>query len=134
MEIRVADGDRVLLFLTGSAQSATEPKQTELIFDRFGDQYFLSEISTQGTALEHRYRSRAWSAAWREKSRQSKLASLLETRNQCDEVGALFLRRRACGTKQLAGAEWRIAQNKSAACPVLIRPSGFPIHFVLSIV
>jgi len=48
MEIRDADGERVLLFLTGSAQSAKEPKQTELIFDRFGDQYFLAEIFEAG--------------------------------------------------------------------------------------
>jgi hypothetical protein len=44
MEIRDADGQRVLLFLTASAQSTKEPDRTELIFDRFGDQYFLSEI------------------------------------------------------------------------------------------
>ena len=48
MEIRDTDGDRVLLFLTGSAQAAKGPKQTELIFDRFGDQYFLSEIFEAG--------------------------------------------------------------------------------------
>lgn len=48
MEIRDADGGRVLLFLTGSAQAASEPQQTELIFDRFGDQYFLSEIFEDG--------------------------------------------------------------------------------------
>jgi hypothetical protein len=39
---------RVLIFLTGTAQAAREPKQTELIFDRFGDQYFLSEIFEEG--------------------------------------------------------------------------------------
>lgn len=48
MEIRDADGERVLLFLTGSAQAAKEPKQSELIFDRFVDQYFLSEIFEGG--------------------------------------------------------------------------------------
>ena len=48
MEIRDADGERVLLFLTGSAQAAREPKQTELIFDRFGDQYFLAQIFEVG--------------------------------------------------------------------------------------
>ena len=48
MEIRDADGERVVLFLTGSAQAAKEPKQTELIFDRFGDQYFLAEIFELG--------------------------------------------------------------------------------------
>jgi hypothetical protein len=48
MELRDADGDRVMLFLTGSAQAAKEPNQTELIFDRFGDQYFLAEIFEEG--------------------------------------------------------------------------------------
>ena len=48
MEIRDAEGQRVLLFLTGSAQTAKEPKQAELIFDRFGDQYFLAEIFEEG--------------------------------------------------------------------------------------
>jgi hypothetical protein len=50
MEIRDADGERVLVFLTGSAQAAKEPKQTELIFDRVGDQYFLSEIFEGGNS------------------------------------------------------------------------------------
>lgn len=48
MEIRDADGERVFLFLTGSARSSKEPDQTELIFDRFGDRYFLSEIFEVG--------------------------------------------------------------------------------------
>src|SRR5947199_9620525 len=37
MEIRDADGERVLMFLTGSAQAAKGPEKTELVFDRFGD-------------------------------------------------------------------------------------------------
>lgn len=44
MEIRDAEGERVLVFLTRSAQASKEPKQSELIFDRIGDRYFLSEI------------------------------------------------------------------------------------------
>jgi hypothetical protein len=48
MELRDADGERLMLFLTGSAQAAREPDQTELIFDRFGDQYFLTEIFEAG--------------------------------------------------------------------------------------
>jgi len=50
MEIRDADGERVLMFLTGSAQAAKEPRQTELVFDRFGDRYFLSEIFEEGNS------------------------------------------------------------------------------------
>ena len=50
MEILDADGERLLLFLTGSAQAAKEPKQAELIFDRFGDRYFLSEIFEEGNS------------------------------------------------------------------------------------
>ena len=50
MEIRDTDGGRALLFLTGSAQAARERAQTELVFDRFGDRYFLSKIFEEGNS------------------------------------------------------------------------------------
>ena len=48
MEIRGSDSRRARVFLTGDAQMAKEPRDTELIFDRVGDQYFLSEIFEVG--------------------------------------------------------------------------------------
>ena len=51
MQIRSADGKEVLLFVVGSAEAAKTPDQTKLIFDRVGDQYFLSEIFEEGSSL-----------------------------------------------------------------------------------
>ncbi|HWN98713.1 MAG TPA: hypothetical protein VNS63_05525 [Blastocatellia bacterium] len=48
MELRGADARVVNVFLTNSAEVAKEPKQSELIFDRIGDQYFLSRIFEEG--------------------------------------------------------------------------------------
>lgn len=48
MEIRSADGVERLVFLVGSAEAVTPPDQTKLVFDRVGDQYFLSEIFEVG--------------------------------------------------------------------------------------
>ena len=48
MTIRTADGHRGRVFLTGEAQIAAWPKQSELIFNRIGDRYFLSEIFEKG--------------------------------------------------------------------------------------
>ena len=50
MQIRSADGDEVLLFVAGSAEAAKQPDQTQLIFDRVGDRYFLSEIFEEGNS------------------------------------------------------------------------------------
>jgi hypothetical protein len=44
MVISSNEGQRHVLFVVNSAQAKKEPHQTELIFDRAGDQYFLSEI------------------------------------------------------------------------------------------
>lgn len=44
MEIRSADGTGRLVFIAGSALAVKLPDQTELVFDRIGDQYFLSKI------------------------------------------------------------------------------------------
>jgi hypothetical protein len=50
MEIRNADGVEKLVFLVGSAQEVTRPDQTKLVFDRVGDQYFLSGICEEGNS------------------------------------------------------------------------------------
>jgi hypothetical protein len=44
MVISSKEQHRNVLFVVNSAQMNKEPHQTELIFDRVGDQYFLSEI------------------------------------------------------------------------------------------
>lgn len=49
MEISSTDGHERLLFLVGSAQSIRTPDKSELVFDRVGDQYFLSEIFEAGS-------------------------------------------------------------------------------------
>jgi hypothetical protein len=49
MTIRGSDSRKTRIFLTGDAQIAKEPRHTELIFDRFGDQYFLSKIFEVGS-------------------------------------------------------------------------------------
>jgi hypothetical protein len=49
MEIRGSDSHKTRIFLTGDAQIAKDPKHTELIFDRVGDQYFLSKIFEVGS-------------------------------------------------------------------------------------
>jgi hypothetical protein len=51
MEIISADGNEKLVFLVGSAEAAKQPDQTKLIFDRVGDQYFLSEIFEEGNSI-----------------------------------------------------------------------------------
>lgn len=48
MEIRSANGRDRKLFLIASAESFGEPSKAELVFDRVGDRYFLSEIFEQG--------------------------------------------------------------------------------------
>ena len=48
MEISSADGKEKLVFLVVSAEVIQHPDQTKLVFDRVGDQYFLSEIFEEG--------------------------------------------------------------------------------------
>ena len=45
------DGRKARVFLTESAQVVREPRKTELVFDRAGDQYFLSEIFEVGSRI-----------------------------------------------------------------------------------
>ena len=48
MELSGADLTERLVFLVGSAQAVKQPDKTKLVFDRIGDQYFLSEIFEVG--------------------------------------------------------------------------------------
>ena len=48
MEIRSADGHTSVMFETESAQPSRTPAKTELVFDKVGDTYFLSEIFVAG--------------------------------------------------------------------------------------
>lgn len=48
MEISSADGKMSALFEVESAQAKTMPEKTELIFNKYGDSYFLSEMYDEG--------------------------------------------------------------------------------------
>lgn len=51
MEIIGSDYRHPFLFLVESAQVSNAPKRGELIFDRVGDRYFLSEVFEGGTNI-----------------------------------------------------------------------------------
>ena len=48
MELRAANDRVVKVFLTEDAEISKDPKRSELLFDRIGDQYFLSRIFEEG--------------------------------------------------------------------------------------
>jgi len=48
MEIRSASGHTAVVFETEGAQPREMPKKTELVFDKVGDTYFLSEVLVSG--------------------------------------------------------------------------------------
>jgi hypothetical protein len=48
-EIRSADGHTATIFETHSAQANRTPRKTELVFNKFGDSYFLSQIWLEGS-------------------------------------------------------------------------------------
>jgi hypothetical protein len=48
MEIQSADGRTSALFEVREAQDSTAPKKSELIFNRYGDRYFLSKLFDEG--------------------------------------------------------------------------------------
>jgi hypothetical protein len=54
--VRSADGRTAAFFQTQDAQANETPRQTELVFNKIGDSYFLSQIwlagSNQGAELE----------------------------------------------------------------------------------
>lgn len=51
LEIRSADNRRVVIFTTIDDQAANAPKRSELVFDRIGDMYFLSQVWLKGYNL-----------------------------------------------------------------------------------
>ena len=48
MEIQSADGRTSALFEVREAQDSTEPKKTELVFNHYGNRYFLSKLFDEG--------------------------------------------------------------------------------------
>ena len=48
MEIRSANGHTAVAFETEGAQPRQAPNKTELVFDKVGDTYFLSEVLVSG--------------------------------------------------------------------------------------
>ncbi len=48
MQISSTDGKLSALFNVEAAQAKTTPEKTELIFNKYGDQYFLSELFDEG--------------------------------------------------------------------------------------
>jgi len=50
MEITSADGSVSALFEVDSAQANAIPTKSELIFNKYGDHYFLSQLFDQGSA------------------------------------------------------------------------------------
>jgi hypothetical protein len=51
MEITTPDGRHSALFQVRDAQASTSPPKTELIFNKYGDNYFLSKVFDQGNKL-----------------------------------------------------------------------------------
>jgi hypothetical protein len=51
MEISTPDGRNSALFQVRDAQASTSPPKTELIFNKYGDNYFLSKVFDQGNKL-----------------------------------------------------------------------------------
>jgi hypothetical protein len=48
MQISSADGKLSALFEVESAQARTTPEKSELVFNKYGDRYFLSEMYDEG--------------------------------------------------------------------------------------
>jgi hypothetical protein len=48
LELHSADGRATVVFLTESAQSKGTPAKSELVFNKYGNRYFLGEIWSQG--------------------------------------------------------------------------------------
>jgi hypothetical protein len=68
MEISSADGTTTALFDVQSAQANSAPAKSELIFDKYGNRYFLAKLFDEGNpsgsqVLESRYEKRISQAA-----------------------------------------------------------------------
>jgi hypothetical protein len=48
MEIQSADGRTAALFQVQEAQASTDPKKSELVFNHYGNRYFLSKLFDEG--------------------------------------------------------------------------------------
>jgi hypothetical protein len=48
MEIQSADGRTAALFQVQDAQASTDPKKSELVFNHYGNRYFLSKLFDEG--------------------------------------------------------------------------------------
>ena len=48
MEIESADGRTAALFNVREAQDSTDPKKSELVFNHYGNRYFLSKLFDEG--------------------------------------------------------------------------------------
>ena len=48
LELHSADGRATVVFLTESAQAKGTPSESELVFNKYGNRYFLEEIWSQG--------------------------------------------------------------------------------------
>jgi hypothetical protein len=51
MEIQSADGHTAALFEVRDAQDSTAPKKSELVFNHYGDRYFLSKLFDEGETV-----------------------------------------------------------------------------------
>jgi hypothetical protein len=51
MEIQSSDGRTAAMFEVREAQDSTSPKKTELIFNHYGNRYFLSKLFDQGETV-----------------------------------------------------------------------------------
>ena len=56
LAIRSVEGNASQTFVTLSTQSSTKRNESTLVFNRYGDQYFLSTIWTAGNATGHKLR------------------------------------------------------------------------------
>ncbi|PYX26354.1 MAG: hypothetical protein DMG82_02070 [Acidobacteria bacterium] len=68
MEITSLDGSTSALFEVGRAQASSAPAKSELIFNKYGNRYFLAKVFDEGNpsgsqVLESRYEKRIGQAA-----------------------------------------------------------------------
>jgi hypothetical protein len=49
LRVRSVNGSTSQVFMTGPTHDGTIPAESKLVFNRYGDQYFLSKILTGGT-------------------------------------------------------------------------------------
>jgi hypothetical protein len=49
LEIRSVRGHKAVIFETEDAQARETPRQTEVVFDKIGDKYFLSQVWVSGS-------------------------------------------------------------------------------------